>query len=284
MLGGVQPRIVQGASVPAFMYGTAWKEERTRELVTSALQAGFRSIDTANQRRHYFEAGVGEAVTEFASGGVAREDLFLQTKFTHLAGQDHRLPYDPSGSPGAQVMQSFESSLEHLHTSYVDSYVLHGPSSRRGLTAEDFAVWRAMEQIHGSSRARLLGISNVTLEQLVLLEREAVVKPAFVQNRCFASTGWDEAVRRFCSAHSIAYQGFSLLTANGRELDSPVLREIVERTQRTPAQIVFRFALDVGMIPLTGTSSARHMKEDLAALDFELPPQDIQAIEQIARR
>jgi diketogulonate reductase-like aldo/keto reductase len=284
MLRRVEPRIVQGVSVPAFMYGTAWKEERTRELVLTALGAGFRSIDTANQRRHYLEAGVGEAIAEFIQGGIpSREELFLQTKFTHAAGQDHRIPYDSSASPGAQVLQSFESSLDHLKTTYVDSYVLHGPSSRVGLPAEDLAVWRAMEQIHGSGRARLLGISNVTLQQLELLDREAVVKPAFVQNRCFASTGWDEGVRSYCRAHSILYQGFSLLTANARELASPVLREIAEREQRTLAQVVFRFALDVGMIPLTGTSSARHMKEDLGALDFELKPEDVRAIEEIAR-
>ncbi|HEX7672084.1 MAG TPA: aldo/keto reductase [Polyangiaceae bacterium] len=285
----MQPRIVQGVSVPAFMYGTAWKEERTGELVQAALGAGFRGIDTANQRRHYVEASVGEAVAEFMEGGSgssaapSREDLFLQTKFTHAAGQDHRIPYDPAASPGARVMQSFESSLGHLKTSYVDSYVLHGPSSRRGLGAEDLAVWRAMEQIHGEGRARLLGVSNVTLEQLEILEREAVVKPAFVQNRCFASMGWDEDVRRFCRAHSVLYQGFSLLTANARELGSPILREIVDRTQRTPAQVVFRFALDVGMIPLTGTSSLDHMKEDLGALDFELRPEDVRAVERLAR-
>ena len=165
----------------------------------------------------------------------------------------------------------------------MDSYVLHGPSFRVGLTAEDLAVWRAMEQIHGSGRARLLGVSNVTLQQLELLEGEAAVKPAFVQNRCFASTGWDEEVRRHCQAHGILYQGFSLLTANARELSSPVLRQIAERTQRTAAAVVFRFALDVGVIPLTGTSSVHHMKEDLGALAFELRPDEIRAIERIAR-
>ena len=101
--------------LPGFLYGTAWKEERTEALTRLALEAGFRGIDTANQRRHYFEAGVGAAVAGAIAGGlVRRDDLFLQTKFTHLRGQDHRLPYDPDADPATQVRQSFSSSLEHL--------------------------------------------------------------------------------------------------------------------------------------------------------------------------
>jgi diketogulonate reductase-like aldo/keto reductase len=276
-------RLVKGLTVPSFMYGTAWKEERTEELTGLALRAGFRGIDTANQRRHYVEASVGDAVrAAIKRGEVAREDLFLQTKFTYIAGQDERLPYDARAEPAAQVRQSFESSLEHLHTTYVDSYVLHGPSTRRGLGVTDISVWKAMEALHGEGRARLLGISNVSLEQLELLFDQATVAPAFVQNRCYASTGWDRAVRSFCEQHGIVYQGFSLLTANARELARPVFQRIVERTQATPAQIVFRFALGVGMLPLTGTSSDAHMKEDLAAAEIELTDAEIRAIEQLA--
>ena len=98
-----------------FIYGTAWKEEETKRLTNMALQAGFRAVDTANQRKHYFEAGVGEAVAEaFDEGIVSRDKLFIQTKFTYQRGQDHRLPYDPEAAYPKQVEQSFESSLEHL--------------------------------------------------------------------------------------------------------------------------------------------------------------------------
>src|SRR5438445_13871884 len=100
---------------PAFIYGTAWKQEATEELTRLASEAGFRAIDTANQPRHYFEAGAGAAVAHvIAVGVVRREELFLQTKFTYAAGQDHRLPYDPHAEPATQVEQSFASSLEHL--------------------------------------------------------------------------------------------------------------------------------------------------------------------------
>src|SRR6266568_9626234 len=118
------------SSVPHFLYGTAWKEDRTAALTELALRAGFRGIDTANQRRHYFEAGVGQALAAaYRAGLVTRADLFLQTKFTYQRGQDHRLPYDPAAALAVQVAQSLASSLEHLSADYVDSFVLHGPSS-----------------------------------------------------------------------------------------------------------------------------------------------------------
>jgi diketogulonate reductase-like aldo/keto reductase len=276
-------RTVQSVSVPAFLYGTAWKEARTEELVRLALGAGFRGIDTANQRRHYVETGVGDAVARVTNESkLTRGDVFLQTKFTYAAGQDHRIPYDPAANPAAQVRQSFDSSLEHLGTDYVDSYVLHGPSSRRGLTPVDWSVWRAMEEIHRAQKTRLIGVSNVSLEQLTLLERDAAVKPAFVQNRCFASTGWDRDVRAFCDKSGIVYQGFSLLTANANVVDGPVIGRIAERTGRSRTQVVFRFALQVGMVPLTGTSRLAHMEEDLGAFDFELADADVQSIVRVA--
>ena len=100
-------------AVPEFLYGTAWKEDRTAALTEQALRAGFRGIDTANQRRHYVEAGVGEALAAASrAGSVTRADVFLQTKFTYRGGQDHRLPYDPAAPVATQVAQSMASSLE----------------------------------------------------------------------------------------------------------------------------------------------------------------------------
>src|ERR1051326_3730123 len=91
---------------PSFIYGTAWKEDRTKGLTELALQMGFRAIDTANQRKHYFEAGVGEALAAaYRAGTVTRADLFLQTKYTYQHGQDRRLPYDPAANLPIQVAQ-----------------------------------------------------------------------------------------------------------------------------------------------------------------------------------
>lgn len=272
-------------STPSLLYGTAWKENETERLTRLALEAGFRGIDTANQRKHYFEAGVGAALAgAIGDGLVRREDVFLQTKFTYVDGQDHRLPYDPRAGITTQVRQSFASSLEHLQVERLDSYVLHGPSQRPGLGPMDHEAWRAMEEHQQSGRTRFLGISNVLLDQLEELWDIAAVKPQFVQNRCFARSAWDRSVRAFCRAHGILYQGFSLLTANAHELDRPAFWEIVERAGRTPAQVIFRFAHQVGMLPLTGTTDPDHMREDLQIFDFELTDEDVRAIETIAVR
>src|SRR6202050_4553481 len=170
--------------VPDLLYGTAWKEDRTAALTELALRVGFRAIDTANQRRHYFEAGVGQGLAAaYRAGVVVRADLFLQTKFTYRPGQDHRLPYDPSASLAVQVAQSLASSLEHLGTSYVDSFVLHGPSSGYEWTDADSEVWDAMRNERDAGRTRLLGVSNVSLGHLEQMEAAHAELPTFVQNR-----------------------------------------------------------------------------------------------------
>lgn len=271
--------------LPRFLYGTAWKENETERLTLLALEQGFRGIDTANQRKHYHEAGVGAALrTAFEQGLVTRGELFVQTKFTFRAGQDLRLPYDPSAPIAAQVAQSFASSLEHLGVETLDSYVLHGPSRQNGLGPQDWQAWEAMERLHAAGSVQSLGVSNVNLAQLELLCRGARVRPRFVQNRCYAVLGWDRAVREFCSAQGMIYQGFSLLTANRAALAHPTLAQIAARHQRTAAQVVFRFALDVGMLPLTGTTSAEHMRADLAVRDFRLEPAEVAAIESLVER
>src|SRR5271170_437282 len=169
----------QPASVPNFLYGTAWKEDRTPALVELALRTGFRGIDTANQRRHYFEAGVGEGLAAaYRAGVVSRADLFLQTKFTYRPGQDHRLPYDPAARLSVQVAQSMASSLEHLGTDHVDSYVLHGPASNHGWTDADAEVWEAMMKERDAGRTRVLSVSNVSLEHLEQLAAASSELPA----------------------------------------------------------------------------------------------------------
>jgi diketogulonate reductase-like aldo/keto reductase len=270
-------------SIPDFLYGTAWKEDRTAALTELAIRAGFRGIDTANQRRHYHEAAVGEGLAAaYRAGVVTRADLFLQTKFTYQRGQDHRLPYDPSASLAEQVAQSLDSSLVHLATDHVDSFVLHGPSSGYDWADADAEVWEAMRKERDAGRTRVLGVSNVSLPHLEQMESARSELPAFVQNRCFARVGWDREVRSFCSQRKIIYQGFSLLTANPEVVQHPPLTALAREMNATPAQLVFSFARAVGILPLTGTSSADHMKEDLASLAITLPPDLVRAIESMA--
>ena len=272
------------APVPDFLYGTAWKEDRTQALTELALRMGFRGIDTANQRRHYVEAGVGRGLAAaYRAGAVTRADLFLQTKFTSQPGQDHRLPYDPEADLSTQVAQSMASSLEHLETDYVDSYVLHGPASGHGWTDDDALAWAAMAKERDAGRTRFLGVSNVSMRHLEQMAATGAEAPAFVQNRCFARLGWDRDVRSFCRSRKIVYQGFSLLTANPEVLRHRLIAGIAARGNVTPAQIVFRFAQAVGMLPLTGTSDAEHMRQDLASRALALSDDEVRAIESLAR-
>ena len=270
-------------SVPDFVYGTAWKEDRTATLTELAIRMGFRGIDTANQRRHYFEAGVGQGLAAaYRAGVVGRPDLFLQTKFTYQSGQDHRLPYDPEAGLYVQVAQSLTSSLEHLGTDYVDAYLLHGPTSLDRWTDVDAGVWEAMCKERQAGRTRFLGVSNVSLghlEQMMAAHAEA---PDFVQNRCFARLGWDRDMRSFCQKRTIHYQGFSLLTANAEVLHHPLVIGLAARANCTPAQVVFNFARAVGMLPLTGTANAEHMRQDLASRELAFSPETVQAIESLA--
>ena len=272
------------AEIPSFLYGTAWKEQRTEALTSAALEAGFVGIDTANQRKHYFEIAVGKAVLgAIAAGSHTRQALFLQTKFTFKDGQDERLPYDAHAPIAVQVRQSFASSLEHFHTDYLDSYLLHGPTSRGKLSADDLEAWRAIEALAQSGQARFIGVSNFTLEQLRELLAVAQVKPKFLQNRCYARTGWDRELRELCAQHGVTYQGFSLLTANRSELASKPVKQLAERLRCTPEQLVFAFARQVGMLPLTGTSSPAHMRLDLSALDIRLEPADVDLLLHVSR-
>ncbi len=267
--------------LPSFMYGTAWKKEATTQLVQLAVTSGFTAIDTANQLIHYQEALVGDALQALETNGIKRETLFLQTKFTPANGQDHRTPYDASADLTTQVRQSFDSSLTHLHTGYVESYVLHGPYSRMGLGKADWEVWTAMEGLYQSGKTKMIGISNVTAGQLTQLCAQAKHKPMVVQNRCYAALGWDKEVREICRAQGIIYQGFSLLTANREVLADPEVRTIATRLGTGVAQVIFRFAMQIGMLPLTGTTNPQHMKEDLQAEQLFLSPEDIQRIETI---
>ncbi|WP_330926475.1 aldo/keto reductase [Candidatus Sororendozoicomonas aggregata] len=274
--------IAHTTRIPRFIYGTAWKEEHTAALVKQAIEQGFTGIDTANQRVHYCEAAVGDALLDcYQKSPVSREMLFIQTKFTYKQGQDHRLPYDPDADYTTQVRQSVDSSLNHLHTDYLDAFLLHGPSQGIGLVEADLEVWQAMETLQQNGKVKLIGVSNMNVEQLAALYEEATIKPTIVQNRCFARTGWDNKVRAFCRKQGIHYEGFSLLTANREILAHPDFLAIVARTRLTAAQAIFQACLGMGMHILTGTSSKQHMQEDLACRDLRLNEDDTAQIERL---
>jgi diketogulonate reductase-like aldo/keto reductase len=273
-----------GVRIPQIVYGTAWKKDETQSLVRTALLQGFRGLDTAGQPRHYDERAVGAGVVAWLNadappdGKVSREDLYLQTKFTPLAGQDPaRIPYDPSAPLGDQVRQSYAASLQNLQTDYLDGLLLHSPLASDAQTLE---VWRAMEALADTGQVRQIGISNCYgLEQLKSLWESARVKPAVLQNRFYAETDYDREIRAYCREHQIIYQSFWTLAANPQILAQPIVRDLAASYHRTPAQILFRYLTQSRVVPLTGTRSQTHMREDLSIFEFELTELERQAMD-----
>lgn len=260
---------IAGVRVPKIIYGTAWKKAATESLVAAALKHGFRGVDTACQPKHYEEPGVGAALKH-----IPRQELFLQTKYTPVSGQDPaRIPYDAQASITEQVAQSCEISLRNLRTDYIDSLVLHSPLPSMKLTQE---AWRAMESLVDTGKVRQIGISNsYQLHQLEALYQAARIKPAVVQNRFYADTRFDKSLRAWCREQKIIYQSFWTLTANPKVLSGPVLTAIAQKHERTAPQVLFRYLTQIDVAPLTGTSSEQHMQEDLAIFDFQLEPAEV---------
>jgi diketogulonate reductase-like aldo/keto reductase len=270
-----------GVRIPGIIYGTAWKKAETQRLVQMAIQNGFRGIDTACQPKHYDEAGVGAGVAAACLNfGLTRSDLYLQTKFTGLSGQDpRRIPYDLKAPLPEQVAQSFAVSLRNLQTDYLDCLILHSPLS----TAErTLAVWRALESLVDSGGVRQLGISNCyTPADIETLWENSRIKPAVLQNRFHAETGYDREIRALCSQHHIVYQSFWTLTANPQVLTHATMTTLASTYERTAPQILFRYLTQTGVVPLTGTRSDTHMREDLSIFDFELTAAERRAVDKI---
>lgn len=266
--------------MPWIIYGTAWKKERTADLVVKAIQAGFRGIDTACQPKHYNEPLVGVALHRLQDLGIRREHLFLQTKFTPLSGQDPRqIPYDKNAPIDAQLVQSFEVSIQNLRTEHLDSLILHSPIAPHELLMK---VWEAMESLHKAGRVGQLGISNCyNMNVMKKLYADASVKPAVLQNRFYQETGYDADLRRWCSNHKVIYQSFWTLTANPHILSSNTIRSITHKYQKTEAQVFFRYLNQMGIVPLTGTCSDRHMRQDISSLDFELSPEELENVNRL---
>lgn len=270
-----------GVKMPRIIYGTAWKKDRTASLVEQAISTGFRGIDTACQPKHYDEAGVGQGIARCIQRGIVqREELYLQTKFTPLNGHDPlKIPYDPKASLSDQVKQSFQCSLQNLQTSHLDCLVLHSPLTDQKQLLD---VWRTMERLFHEGGVKQLGISNCyAYETFAFLYDSAEIKPAVLQNRFYADAQYDRNLRAFCQTSNIIYQSFWTLTANPGVLAHVSMKTLAEKYDRSGAQLFFRYLTQVGIIPLTGTTSEQHMRDDLAIFGFELTDQECQQVDRL---
>ena len=266
--------------MPPMLYGTAWKKERTEALVAEAIRRGFRGIDTACQPKHYREDLCGAGIASLIEAGeIQREDLFLQTKYTPVRGQDPKnIPFDATAPLGQQVEESFRRSQQNLRTTYVDSLVLHSPLPT---LKETMVAWRALEKIHTDGHAKCLGISNCyDTFFFKRLYGEATVKPQVLQNRFYADSGHDAELRHFCAEKGIAYQSFWTLTGNREALQSEKLRQIATAHGVSAECVLYRALMQRGITPLSGTCDPKHMDEDIATMQgaFELSESEVDAI------
>jgi len=271
---------MQKASLPKLFYGTAWKKEKTATCVEMALECGFRGIDTACQPKHYDEALVGLGLERAYAKGLKREELFIQTKFTPLNGQDpNHMPYDAKASLEEQIATSLEVSKRNLQTTYLDSWVLHSPLFPY---SQLLRAWRAMEECVDNEEVIYLGISNCyDVELLKHLYHDAIIKPTFLQNRFYNETEYDREIRAWCDKHHLHYQSFWTLSANPHLLSSELFLTLASRYKKTPAQIMYRYVSHKGIIPLIGSTSQVHLKEDLDIFTFELTLEEIEKLDSL---
>ncbi len=251
------------SKLPYIMYGTAWKKDTTAGLVSKAVESGFRFIDTACQPKHYNEAGVGQGWKDAASKlGLDRSDLFLQTKFTSLDGQDpNKIPYDELEMLEEQVKQSLAKSLENLKTDYIDSLVMHSPMRSY---EETLRVWRVFESFVKEGKVRQLGLANCYDERTFFrLYEDSIIKPKVLQNRFYSQSGFDTVLRSLCHEYGITYQSFWTLSANREAINSHKWKAIAQSKQLTPQTLMYAYMMSLGHTPLSGTTDETHMEEDV---------------------
>jgi len=268
------------AVMPKIMYGTAWKKEPTADLVVAAVLQGFRGIDTACQPKHYREDLIGEALhTLQEKVGIKREDLFIQTKYTPIGGQDQSqpLPYDPKSSVTDQVRASFARSQTNLGTSFIDSLLLHSPLRTPAATLE---AWQVLHELQRDGKVGLIGISNCyDVETLVMLGDKAPVN--VVQNRWYEGNDWDKDVVEYCISNKIHYQSFWTLTGSPSLLRNPTLHELARKYECTPAQAVYAIAQSFGIVPLAGSKQEHHMLEGVRTRDIHISQEDSHAMKEV---
>ncbi|KIR62339.1 oxidoreductase [Cryptococcus bacillisporus CA1873] len=216
---------------------------------------------------------VGQAIKSLISEGVVkREELYIQTKFTSIDGQDPSLtlPYDPSSPVEEQVKQSFETSLKNLGVEYIDAVVLHSPLKSREDTLKAYLT---LSRFLSTKQVRHLGISNcydpLLLKWLIdsvaeyssKHQEEPEVKVEIVQNRWYEGNGWDWDIYDICRGHDIRYQSFWTLTGSPTLLKQPFLINLAAKYGLTPEQTIYKLCQLWGITPLCGTTSLAHAKE-----------------------
>jgi 2,5-diketo-D-gluconate reductase A len=253
-----------GRSIPQLGFGVFQIEPKdTVEAVTTALQTGYRHIDTAEMYGN--EKEVGEAI---AKSGLDRADVFVTSKLAN----DAHLPED--------ARRAFDASLDALGFDYLDLFLIHWPLPAK-YDGDFVSTWRTLEEFYRAGRARSIGVSNFQPHHLRRLHAETEVPPAVNQIEVHPYLTQDE-VRGFCAEHGIAIEAWSPI-GQGIVLDDPVIRSIAERAGKTPAQVVLRWHIERGDIVFPKSVTSSRVKENFDIFDFELPGGDVAEISALNR-
>ena len=249
-------------AIPQLGFGV-WQIEAgdTERVVTEALAAGYRHIDTAAAYGN--EEGVGAAVR---SSDIPREELFVTTKLWNADQGDE------------EAREAFAVSLERLGLDYVDLYLIHWPMPGAEQIVE---TWKAFEDFYDDGRARAIGVSNFRVDDLEILAEETDVRPAINQIELHPRFAQRE-LRRYHAGHGIATEAWAPL-AQGSLLDDPLLKEIGGAHGKSTAQVILRWHLQIGNVVIPKSATAERIRENIDLFDFELDDGEMAGIEGLDR-
>ena len=252
-----------GVEIPQLGFGVFQvKPDETAKAVQTALEVGYRHIDTAEMYRN--EAGVGEGIR---NSGVPREEVFVTSKLNNgFHAHD-------------DALKAFDGTLEALRSDYVDLFLIHWPLP--GIDVDFVETWKALEEIYRSGRAKSIGVSNFSAHHLRKLHGETEVIPAVNQIEVHPYLVQDD-VRAFGAEHGIVTEAWAPI-ARGRVLDDPVITTIAKRLERTPAQVTLRWAIQRGDVVFPKSVTRSRIEENFAIFDFELDQADMTAISALDR-
>lgn len=284
-------RLNNGHEIPSLGYGTYLAQEgQCEDLVKKAIDAGYRHIDTAFLYEN--EVAIGQAIRDkIAEGVIRREDVFVTTKLWNTF-------HDPQ-----HVEEAFRRSFEMLNIGYIDLYLMHSPMGQQfagyeysDMQPKDEAgsmlisevdyvdTWRAMEKLVASGRVRSIGLSNFNSEQVKRILEVATVKP--VNNQVEANPGYDQRkLIAFCREHNITVTAYGPMGrphrttyGNRSALDDPKVNEIGRKYGKTGGQIILRYLIDIGTIPIPYSTNEGRLRQNIDVFDFKLTGEEIECL------
>ncbi len=246
-----------------------WRVAEGEEVIKAvkwAFDAGYRMIDTA--KIYLNEAGVGKAIKE---SGISREEIFVTTKLWNTdQGYDNAL-------------KAIDVSLAELGLDYVDLYLIHWPTAGEPSKGESInkreETWRAMEEIYRSGKAKAIGVSNYTINHLEEMKKYAKIPPAINQVE-FHPFLYQKELLDYCNKNNIALEAYCPLM-HGEKLADARISKVAEKYNRSNAQILLRWSLQHGCIPLPKSARQEHLQENINVFDFELAENDMKILDSL---